>query len=39
LEKSLDHPVATHIDEIKGLIKVKGADRSLLERFVYDTGF
>jgi hypothetical protein len=30
------HPVATHVDELKGLIKVKGADRTLIEQFVYD---
>ncbi|CAJ0954601.1 unnamed protein product, partial [Mesorhabditis belari] len=32
LENKLNHPVATHVDEIKGRIKVKGADRSAIER-------
>lgn len=39
LETRLDHPVATYIDELKGTIKVRGADRSLIELFVYEQGF
>ncbi|KAK0410163.1 hypothetical protein QR680_004986 [Steinernema hermaphroditum] len=39
LEAELGHPVATHVDELKGRIKVKGAERSLLERFVFEKGF
>ncbi|CAJ0586390.1 unnamed protein product, partial [Mesorhabditis spiculigera] len=39
LEKELGQPVATHIDEMKGRIRVKGADRSLLERFLFEKGF
>ena len=39
LEASLAHPVATHVDELKGRIRVKGADRSLLEQFLYEKGF
>lgn len=39
LEKELGHPVATYIDEIKGKIKVKGAHRSLLEKFIFEKGF
>jgi hypothetical protein len=36
LENRLGHPIATSVDELKGLIKVKGADRTLIEQFVYD---
>ena len=36
LESQLGQPVATHVDELKGVIKVKGADRTLIEQFVYD---
>ena len=39
LEKELGHNVATYVDEFKGFIKVKGADRNLLERFFYERGF
>lgn len=39
LETTVDHPVATYVDELKGTIKVRGADRSLIERFVYEQGF
>ncbi|GMT11079.1 hypothetical protein PFISCL1PPCAC_2376, partial [Pristionchus fissidentatus] len=39
LEKELGHSVATHVDELKGRIKVKGADRSLLEMFLFEKGF
>uniref|UniRef100_A0A914PZQ0 Large ribosomal subunit protein mL49 n=1 Tax=Panagrolaimus davidi TaxID=227884 RepID=A0A914PZQ0_9BILA len=39
LEKELGHPIATYIDEIKGRIKVKGAPRSLLEKFIFEKGF
>jgi len=36
VERRLGHPIATHVDELKGKIKVKGADRTLIEQFVYD---
>ncbi|CEF63698.1 39S ribosomal protein L49, mitochondrial [Strongyloides ratti] len=39
LEDNLKHKVATSVDELKGTIKVKGADRSLLEKFLYEKGF
>uniref|UniRef100_A0A7E4VZS9 Large ribosomal subunit protein mL49 n=1 Tax=Panagrellus redivivus TaxID=6233 RepID=A0A7E4VZS9_PANRE len=39
LEAELGHPVATYVDELKGMIKVKGAPRKLLEKFVYAQGF
>jgi hypothetical protein len=39
LESKLDHPVAMYADELKGVIKVRGADRSLIELFVYEQGF
>ncbi|GMS80125.1 hypothetical protein PENTCL1PPCAC_2300, partial [Pristionchus entomophagus] len=39
LEEAVGHPVATHVDELKGRIKVKGADRSLLEKFLFEKGF
>uniref|UniRef100_A0A0N5CD45 Large ribosomal subunit protein mL49 n=1 Tax=Strongyloides papillosus TaxID=174720 RepID=A0A0N5CD45_STREA len=39
LEEKVSHPVATSVDELKGIIKVKGADRSVLEQFLYDNGF
>ncbi|KAI6189597.1 hypothetical protein M3Y97_00025500 [Aphelenchoides bicaudatus] len=34
LEAKVEHPVATYIDELKGVIKVRGADRSLIELFM-----
>ncbi|CAD6186983.1 unnamed protein product [Caenorhabditis auriculariae] len=39
LESELSHPVATHVDELKGRIKVKGAPRSAIEKFFYSKGF
>uniref|UniRef100_A0A914I5R0 Large ribosomal subunit protein mL49 n=1 Tax=Globodera rostochiensis TaxID=31243 RepID=A0A914I5R0_GLORO len=36
LEKRLGYPIATHVDELKGKIRIKGADRTLVEQFVYD---
>ncbi|MFH4982522.1 hypothetical protein AB6A40_009231 [Gnathostoma spinigerum] len=39
LEEKLGHPIATNVDELKGQIKVKGADRSLIENFIFDSGF
>ncbi|VDM42690.1 unnamed protein product [Toxocara canis] len=39
LERELNHPVATNVDELKGIIRVKGADRTLLEKFLFDAGF
>uniref|UniRef100_A0AC34FTI8 Large ribosomal subunit protein mL49 n=1 Tax=Panagrolaimus sp. ES5 TaxID=591445 RepID=A0AC34FTI8_9BILA len=39
LENELGHPIATYVDEIKGKIKVKGAQRSLLEKFIFEKGF
>ncbi|VDK17909.1 unnamed protein product [Anisakis simplex] len=39
LENELKHPVATNVDELKGIIRVKGADRTLLEKFLFDCGF
>ncbi|VDO88367.1 unnamed protein product [Heligmosomoides polygyrus] len=39
LEAELGRPVATHVDELKGRIVVKGADRSLLEKFLFTKGF
>uniref|UniRef100_A0A914LK45 Large ribosomal subunit protein mL49 n=1 Tax=Meloidogyne incognita TaxID=6306 RepID=A0A914LK45_MELIC len=36
LEKYLGHPIATNVDELKGIIRIKGADRALVEQFVYD---
>ncbi|EFP05881.1 hypothetical protein CRE_27151 [Caenorhabditis remanei] len=39
LQEQLGHPVATHVDELKGRIKVKGAPRSLIEQFFYSKGF
>uniref|UniRef100_A0A914D5D1 Large ribosomal subunit protein mL49 n=1 Tax=Acrobeloides nanus TaxID=290746 RepID=A0A914D5D1_9BILA len=39
LEKEVNHPIATHVDELKGTIRVKGADRTLLEKFVFEQGF
>ncbi|KAI1723934.1 mitochondrial large subunit ribosomal protein (Img2) domain-containing protein [Ditylenchus destructor] len=39
LERELGQPVATNVDELKNRIKVKGADRSLLEKFVFESGF
>ncbi|KJH43880.1 hypothetical protein DICVIV_10112 [Dictyocaulus viviparus] len=31
--------VATHVDELKGRIVIKGADRSLIEKFLFAKGF
>ncbi|VDM56543.1 unnamed protein product [Angiostrongylus costaricensis] len=39
LECELNRPVATHIDELKGRIVIKGADRSLVEKFLFSKGF
>uniref|UniRef100_A0A0K0CT04 Large ribosomal subunit protein mL49 n=1 Tax=Angiostrongylus cantonensis TaxID=6313 RepID=A0A0K0CT04_ANGCA len=39
LECELNRPVATHIDELKGRVVVKGADRSLVEKFLFSKGF
>lgn len=39
LETKLGQPVATQADEIQGRIRVRGADRSLVEQFVYEAGF
>uniref|UniRef100_A0A0N4Z0E5 Large ribosomal subunit protein mL49 n=1 Tax=Parastrongyloides trichosuri TaxID=131310 RepID=A0A0N4Z0E5_PARTI len=39
LEEKVGHPIATNVDEIKGIIKIKGADRSLVEKFLYEKGF
>ncbi|VDN60129.1 unnamed protein product [Dracunculus medinensis] len=39
LEKQIKHPVATNVDELKGVIKIKGADRSLVEKCLYEFGF
>ncbi|CAO4379058.1 unnamed protein product [Caenorhabditis nigoni] len=39
LEEQLGHSVASHVDELKGRIKVKGAPRSLIEQFFYSKGF
>lgn len=39
LEREVGHLIGTNIDELKGLIKIKGADRSLVEQFIYDSGF
>uniref|UniRef100_A0AC35UE59 39S ribosomal protein L49, mitochondrial n=1 Tax=Rhabditophanes sp. KR3021 TaxID=114890 RepID=A0AC35UE59_9BILA len=39
VEDKVGHPIATSVDELKGTIKVKGADRSLMEQFIYDKGF
>uniref|UniRef100_A0A1I7V1M4 Large ribosomal subunit protein mL49 n=1 Tax=Caenorhabditis tropicalis TaxID=1561998 RepID=A0A1I7V1M4_9PELO len=39
LEENLGHPVASHVDELKGRIKVKGAPRALIEQFFYSKGF
>ncbi|GMR59308.1 hypothetical protein PMAYCL1PPCAC_29503 [Pristionchus mayeri] len=39
LEEAVGHPVTTHVDELKGRIKVKGADRSHLEKFLFEKGF
>ncbi|KAL3093112.1 hypothetical protein niasHT_022562 [Heterodera trifolii] len=35
-EKRLGHPIATHVDELKGKIKISGVDRTIVEQFVYD---
>ncbi|XGW05617.1 hypothetical protein V3C99_016181 [Haemonchus contortus] len=39
LENELGMPVATHVDELKGRITIKGADRSLVEKFLFSRGF
>ncbi|CAG9531623.1 unnamed protein product [Cercopithifilaria johnstoni] len=39
LEKYLHHPIATHVDELKGFIRIKGAERALVEQCLYDFGF
>ncbi|PIO74569.1 hypothetical protein TELCIR_03410 [Teladorsagia circumcincta] len=39
LETELGMPVATHVDELKGRITIKGADRSLVEKFLFSRGF
>lgn len=39
LEEYLHHPVATHVDELKGFIRIKGADRAVVEQCLYDFGF
>ncbi|KAI6186876.1 hypothetical protein M3Y98_00180900 [Aphelenchoides besseyi] len=39
LEERAKQPIATHVDELQGRVKVRGADRSLLEAFVYEKGF
>ncbi|VDN00962.1 unnamed protein product [Thelazia callipaeda] len=39
LEERLQHPIATHVDELKGCIKIKGADRAVVEQCLYDFGF
>ncbi|CAI4231354.1 unnamed protein product [Auanema sp. JU1783] len=39
LESTLGHPIASHVDELKGRIKVKGAERSLIEKFLFKQGF
>ncbi|VDN21147.1 unnamed protein product [Gongylonema pulchrum] len=39
LEERLQHPVATHVDELKGFMRIKGADRALVEECLYYFGF
>ncbi|CAI5452509.1 unnamed protein product [Caenorhabditis angaria] len=39
VEAQLDHPIATHVDELKGRIKIKGAPRKIIEQFLYSKGF
>ncbi|KAL6742802.1 hypothetical protein Aduo_015911 [Ancylostoma duodenale] len=39
LEAELGMPIATHVDELKGRIVIKGADRSIVEKFLYTKGF
>uniref|UniRef100_A0A0K0E0T4 Large ribosomal subunit protein mL49 n=1 Tax=Strongyloides stercoralis TaxID=6248 RepID=A0A0K0E0T4_STRER len=39
LEEEVNHKIATSVDELKGTIRVRGADRSLLEKFLYEKGF
>ncbi|KHJ94597.1 hypothetical protein OESDEN_05470 [Oesophagostomum dentatum] len=39
LEAELGKPVATHVDELKGRIVIKGADRSAIEKFLFSKGF
>ncbi|MCP9259688.1 putative 39S ribosomal protein L49, mitochondrial [Dirofilaria immitis] len=39
LEEYLQHPIATHVDELKGFIRIKGADRAVVEQCLYDFGF
>ncbi|VDK86429.1 unnamed protein product [Litomosoides sigmodontis] len=39
LEEYLHHPIATHVDELKGFIRIKGADRAVVEQCLYDFGF
>ncbi|KIH60757.1 hypothetical protein ANCDUO_08981 [Ancylostoma duodenale] len=38
LEAELGMPIATHVDELKGRIVIKGADRSIVEKFLYTKG-
>lgn len=39
LEQKVGRPVATHVNEPQGKIRVKGADRSLVEQFLWHCGF
>ncbi|ETN77852.1 hypothetical protein NECAME_03024 [Necator americanus] len=39
LEKELCKPIATHVDELKGRIVIKGADRAIIEKFLFTKGF
>ncbi|VDP10835.1 unnamed protein product [Soboliphyme baturini] len=39
LQAKLGHPVGTHVNEAQGKIRVKGADRSLVEQFLIASGF
>lgn len=39
VEDKVEHPIATYVDELKGLIKIKGAPKYVLEQFVFNKGF
>uniref|UniRef100_A0A915JTI4 Large ribosomal subunit protein mL49 n=1 Tax=Romanomermis culicivorax TaxID=13658 RepID=A0A915JTI4_ROMCU len=39
LTQKVGHTIATHVNEPQGKIRVKGADRSLVEQFLWDCGF
>ena len=39
VESEVGHPIATYVDELKGVIKVRGAPRHVLEKFVFRQGF